>query len=227
MPTPDGPLTEFERDCSRNDTRRLFGDGPCGCGGNHLFPGGPDHTELRDHLRRRVNLRLWHGEFLELERRQHLCVELPRRGRGDEFAAKRVSFTGTYTAGSGTTTGSGGEWVSTAQNQDGGVAGQKYPELYGGPAVGMSNTSSYNLALSSAGVPGINYFGVWISALDPFNDLRIYSGTTMIAELNSATLLADLVRVAGHPAVRIAVTRRRSSAARIRRKCLCISTSST
>ena len=101
-----------------------------------------------------------------------------------------VSFTGTYTAGAGTSVGT--EWLSLAQNEYGGVSGQNYPELYGGPAVGATNTSNYTLTLSSTGVPGVNYFGVWISALDPFNDLKLYDGTTVVAEFNSADLLADL-----------------------------------
>jgi hypothetical protein len=113
-------------------------------------------------------------------------------GPGSYVQPLGVSFTGIYAAGPGTTTGSGGEWVSMAQNQFGGVAGQHYPELYGGPAVGASNVSTYTLALSATGVPGVNYFGLWISALDPFNDLKLYDGNTLIAEFNSPSLLADL-----------------------------------
>ncbi len=60
-----------------------------------------------------------------------------------------------------------------------------YPELYGGPAVGATNVSTYTLTLSATGVPGVNYFGVWISALDPFNDLKLYDGNTVVAEFNS------------------------------------------
>jgi hypothetical protein len=101
-----------------------------------------------------------------------------------------VSFAGNYAAGAGTSVGT--EWLSLAQNEYGGVSGRNYPELYGGPAVGATNTSTYTLTLSSTGVPGVNYFGVWISALDPNNDLTLYDGTTVVAEFNSADLLADL-----------------------------------
>ncbi len=108
-----------------------------------------------------------------------------------------VSFDGTYTAGAGTTTGKGGEWVSSAQNQYGGVSGQNYPELYGNTngAVtnkGTANPTNYNLAVSATGVPGVNYFGIWISALDAYNDLKVFDGDSVIAEFDSSVLLAEL-----------------------------------
>ncbi len=113
-------------------------------------------------------------------------------GAGTYLLPAGVSFTGVYTAGAGTTTGTGGEWVSVAQNQYGGVSGQTYPELYGGAAVGGTNVSNYTLNLSATGVPGVNYFGIWISALDPYNNLTLYNGNTVVAEFNSANLVADL-----------------------------------
>jgi hypothetical protein len=113
-------------------------------------------------------------------------------GAGTYSQPQGVSFTGIYAAGAGTTTGTGGEWVSLPQNQYGGVSGQTYPELYGGPAVGQSNVSNYTLTLSAKGVPGVNYFGIWISALDPNNNLTLYDGSTVVAEFNSANLVADL-----------------------------------
>ncbi len=100
-----------------------------------------------------------------------------------------MTFTGTYAAGANTTTGAGGAWVSISQNNYGGVSGRNYPELYGS-ATGP--TTSYTLSLSASGGVGVNYFGVWISALDPYNDLKLYDGTTLIAEFNSVNLLADL-----------------------------------
>jgi hypothetical protein len=113
-------------------------------------------------------------------------------GSGTYAQPAGVSFTGVYTAAPGTTTGPGGEWISQPQNQYGGVSGQNYPELFGSQHVGLTNLSEYTLSLSATGVPGTNYFGVWISALDPYNDLKLYDGTTLIAEFNSANLLADL-----------------------------------
>jgi hypothetical protein len=108
-------------------------------------------------------------------------------GTGTYSQPNGVSFTGTYTAGPNTTYGSGGNWVSEAQNQYGGVSGQKYPELFG-----TSSGTTYTMSLTTTGVPGANYFGVWISALDPYNDLKLYDGTTMVAEFNSQSLLAAL-----------------------------------
>jgi hypothetical protein len=111
---------------------------------------------------------------------------------GPYYQPGAVSFSGSYAAAPGTTTGPGGEWISLPQNEYGGVSGQTYPELYGSPNVGLTNLSTYTLTLSSAGVPGTNYFGVWISALDPYNDLKLYDGSTVVAEFNSANLVADL-----------------------------------
>jgi hypothetical protein len=113
-------------------------------------------------------------------------------GTGTYYQPSGVAFAGSYAAAPGTTTGPGGEWVSVPQNQYGGVSGQTYPELFGSSQFGLTNLSTYTLTLSSIGVPGTNYFGLWISALDPFNDLRIYDGTALVAEFNSADLVADL-----------------------------------
>ncbi len=113
-------------------------------------------------------------------------------GTGTFNTPSGASFTGTYAAGPGTTTGYGGEWIKQAQNIYGGVSGA-YPELFGPPAVGAgSGTASYTLSLTSIGVPGINYFGLWISALDPYNNLTVYDGSNLIAQFDSATLLAQL-----------------------------------
>ena len=48
-----------------------------------------------------------------------------------------------------------------------------YPELFSG---------SYKLSLSTKGVPGVNYFGLWISALDSNNDLQFYSNGTLLLD---------------------------------------------
>ena len=118
-------------------------------------------------------------------------------GAGTYNQPSGVSFTGDYAVGAGTTIGSGGEFIAQPQNLYGGVAGSNYPELYGPTAYqatnkGTDNPPSYTVDLSSTGVPGINYFGIWISALDPYNDLRIYSGNTLLAEFDSSVLLQAL-----------------------------------
>lgn len=124
-------------------------------------------------------------------------------GTGTYNQPTGVSFSGTYAAGAGTTTGAGGEWIRQAQDQYGGVNGQPYPELYGSSASQVTKkgtgTATYTLALSSTGVPGINYFGIWISALDPYNNLVIYDGSTVVAQFNSQVLLAQLGACPGTP----------------------------
>jgi len=125
-------------------------------------------------------------------------------GAGTYNQPTGVTFSGAYSAGTGTTTGAGGEWISQTQNQFGGVNGQNYPELFGNAAPQVTKpgtgTATYNLALSSAGVPGINYFGIWISALDAYNNLVVYAGTTVVAQFNSQILLAQLGACPGSPA---------------------------
>lgn len=111
-------------------------------------------------------------------------------GAGTYNLPAGVSFTGQFSAGPGTTS---SELISQKQNQYGGVNGGNYPQLYGPGAVGGKNAvSQNNLTITATGVPGANYFGLWISALDPFNDLKIYDGTTVIAEFNSSVLQAAL-----------------------------------
>lgn len=126
-------------------------------------------------------------------------------GTGTYNQPTGVTFNGAYSAGTGTTTGSGGEWNSHPQDQYGGVNGGNYPELFGPTASQVTNkgtapTATYNLALSSVGVPGANYFGIWISALDAYNNLVVYDGTNVVATFNSSILLAQLGACPGSPA---------------------------
>jgi hypothetical protein len=110
-----------------------------------------------------------------------------------------VSFSGTYEATGVTTT---SQWVSEPANQYGGdpYPGGHYPELFGpGNVKGPTGQtqSSYTLTLSATGLPGgvkgPNYFGVWISALDQYNDMKVYdTNDVLIAQFNSTVLLAAL-----------------------------------
>ena len=61
----------------------------------------------------------------------------------------------------------------------------RYPELYSG---------SYTLSLSTKGTPGVNYFGLWISALDANNDLKFYSGSTLLYDF-TPTLMAQYIQM--------------------------------
>ncbi len=106
-------------------------------------------------------------------------------------------FSGTYAVGTGTTTGTNGEWVSEPQNQFGGVNSNfGYPELFNPAAAsnhGTAATATYTLSVNhTAAVPGANYFGIWISALDANNGLTIYDGSTVVAQFNSQGLLKQL-----------------------------------
>jgi hypothetical protein len=109
---------------------------------------------------------------------------------GTNSLGSGVSFTGVYTALPGT---SGAQWFSQTQNEFGGTNASNYPELFGN---GTGTPTGYQVSLSATGLPagaGINYFGVWISALDPFNDLKIYdTADQLIAEFNSPDLIAAL-----------------------------------
>jgi PEP-CTERM motif len=102
------------------------------------------------------------------------------------------SFSGQYTVGTGTSYGSGKAWVNKPQDQYGGVNGKPYPELFGcTTSLGCTSgaTATYTLSLSRSGsIPGVNYFGIWISALDASNELTIYSGDTVIAYFDSSVL---------------------------------------
>jgi hypothetical protein len=80
------------------------------------------------------------------------------------------SITGSY---------SGGLTVSAA-NQYGGASGTGY--------FGTVTNSSYTLTLSaSGGLPGVNYFGMWFSALDGGNQLQFFNGNTLLYSFTPAT----------------------------------------
>ena len=91
-----------------------------------------------------------------------------------------------------------------AQNSFGGVDnpspppnGFAYPELYNCSSTSVSSgnkcatgtTASYTINLTTTGwIPGVNYFGIWISALDAYNQLTIYDGSTLLTRLSPLDL---------------------------------------
>ncbi len=84
------------------------------------------------------------------------------------------SFTTNFgTTGSKSISGSySGGFVPSSANQYGGAGGSgQYPELFG---------STYTLSLSTANLPGVNYFGLWFSALDNGNQLKFYQGSNLV-----------------------------------------------
>ena len=64
-----------------------------------------------------------------------------------------------------------------------------YGGAYGtAPYPSANGLSQYRLDLSTTGIPGVNYFGVWISAMDASNKLIIYSGGTAVFSFVSSDL---------------------------------------
>ena len=91
---------------------------------------------------------------------------------------------GAYTAGGDT------NWSKAPADQYGGANGTApYPELFGktspGDAYGISLTTSAN-------IPGVNYFGIWLSALDANNNLQFYNRGQLLYSFGSTDLQAAL-----------------------------------
>ena len=92
------------------------------------------------------------------------------------------TITGTYSANATAKTGT--NLVSQAANQYGGAGGTGYyPELMNG---------SYTISLAANGVPGVNYFGLWISALDANNTIAFYSASTLLFTFTPSTMLTAI-----------------------------------
>ena len=92
------------------------------------------------------------------------------------------TITGTYSADATAKTGS--NLVSQAANQYGGAGGTgSYPELMNG---------SYTIALAVNGVPGVNYFGLWISALDANNTIAFYGGGSLLFTFTPSQMITAI-----------------------------------
>jgi hypothetical protein len=88
-------------------------------------------------------------------------------------------YTGSYTA-----------FTLQGADQYGGAGGiGTYPELFG-----YQNPPSYAITLTNnATGGGVNYFGMWISALDAANQLQFYdANNTLLYTFTSQQLIADL-----------------------------------
>ena len=74
-----------------------------------------------------------------------------------------------------------GGFLKYNADQYGGAGGTgTYPEIF-------ASGGSYTLTLTTTGdVPGVNYFGLWFSALDPGNDLKFYEGNTLLLDFTPA-----------------------------------------
>jgi hypothetical protein len=57
----------------------------------------------------------------------------------------------------------------------------------------IGGTTGYTIKLSTSGtVPGVNYFGYWLSALDPGNEIVFKESGTTVATLSPADVLAAI-----------------------------------
>jgi len=82
-------------------------------------------------------------------------------------------------------------------DQYGGAGGSDYA------VAGLDNpTRSYSIDIATSGDTGINYFGYWLSALDPGNSVSFWDDTTKVFEFTPddvLTLLTGKSAYWGHP----------------------------
>ena len=81
-------------------------------------------------------------------------------------------------------------WTKSAANQYGGANGTAaFPSITGTTAPG----DAYVIRLSnSPNIPGVNYFGIWISALDAANSLQFYSNGKLLYSFGATDLQTAL-----------------------------------
>lgn len=107
-------------------------------------------------------------------------------GAGGQYS-NTSAFSGTYSS-----AGFPDKWILQPQNEYGGTGGNAYPELFG---PGGDQQSEYELTVNAPtdpSIPGANYFGIWISALDAYNDLLVTDSNGDTIKFDSAILLAAL-----------------------------------
>jgi len=93
----------------------------------------------------------------------------------DNIGGLTGSFTGTYE----------GSLTRATADQYGGASGTGYY-----PTV---TNASYTLSLTVSGtIPGVNYFGMWMSALDAGNELQFYDGNTLVYTFSAAQIIAKM-----------------------------------
>jgi hypothetical protein len=77
-------------------------------------------------------------------------------------------------------------------DQYGGAGGiGRYPDVTQGAPGG------YSIHLSTNGVPGVNYFGYWLSALDAGNQVEFYRSGTLVGTYQPADLVAGVGSCSG------------------------------
>ena len=104
----------------------------------------------------------------------------------DALPANNGGFTTDFGTGNKITGIYSGSYQLTNADAFGGVGGTgSYPTLSAG--------GSYTLTLSTdtgADVPGVNYFGLWFSALDPGNLLQFYQDDTLLYSFTPADFIS-------------------------------------
>ena len=81
-------------------------------------------------------------------------------------------------------------------------AGVSPADQYGGAGgtgkyISAPSNQSYSVALSTTLATGLDYFGIWISALDAGNQLAFYKGTTLLYSFTPSTLIAAVGSCSG------------------------------
>jgi hypothetical protein len=84
-----------------------------------------------------------------------------------------------------------GDPVITGVNQFGSAGG------VGNQIDALHGTEGYTLSLATAGIPGVNYFGFWLSALDSGNELAFYRSGVEVGTYDPAQLIAALGTCSG------------------------------
>jgi len=121
----------------------------------------------------------------------NLCAGTSACWVGEQtFATSSVPAPGAFptVVSSGTVTGSisgtyNGPLIYSADAYGGAGGTGYYPEVFSN----TNGTGSYSLSLSVSGnIPGVNYFGLWFSALDAGNELSFYDGNTLVYSFGPA-----------------------------------------
>jgi hypothetical protein len=111
---------------------------------------------------------------------------------GTETFATRASgtFTTTYGTG-GVITGTYRGATIAPADQFGGAGGT------GNYVDALANTAGYTISLTTSGVPGVNYFGYWLSALDAGNQIVFKRAGTTVGSYSPSDLMSALGACSG------------------------------
>lgn len=116
------------------------------------------------------------------------CIYGVESFSGLTSAQAQKGFTSTFSTGQNDFTASqyltgsySGQLTRIATDQYGGVKGSAaYPAALG--------VQTYSLAIAGHGVPGANYFGLWISAMDATNVLRLHTSDNQTFDFTTNSL---------------------------------------